>query len=57
MNIQPAASTHGLLCPSCGSPDLRTLETRPTDGGVKRRRLCEYCGHRFSTAEKVKEAK
>lgn len=51
---QPSASLHGLLCPKCQSLDLRTLETRPADGGVKRRRECETCGHRFSTLEMAK---
>lgn len=55
--VSPAAASHGLTCPSCQSRDLRTLETRPTDGGVKRRRVCKYCGHRFTTVEEVKEAK
>lgn len=52
---QPAASLHGLLCPKCQSPDLRTLETRPTASGVKRRRECETCEHRFTTVEKVRD--
>ena len=49
--------SHGLACPSCRQTDfLRVIETRPTDGGVKRRRLCEYCGHRFTTLEKPRDA-
>ncbi|WP_425326596.1 hypothetical protein [Pseudaminobacter salicylatoxidans] len=48
---RPTASTHGLFCPSCGSLHLRTLETRPTGGGVKRRRECETCGYRMTTIE------
>ncbi|WP_425280360.1 hypothetical protein [Pseudaminobacter salicylatoxidans] len=53
---RPTASTHGLFCPSCQADDLRTLQTRPTAGGVRRRRVCEYCGHRFTTIERPKEA-
>lgn len=49
----PAASAFGLKCPKCQSPDLRTLETRPTDSGVRRRRECETCDYRFTTVEKV----
>lgn len=56
MNLHiPSAASHGLHCPKCQSPDLRTLETRPTASGVKRRRECETCRHRFTTVERLKE--
>ncbi len=43
-----------LACPSCKSLRLRTIDTRPVEGaasGVRRRKGCNACGHRFSTYE------
>jgi transcriptional repressor NrdR len=40
-------------CPRCDSP-TKTLETRRVpDGGVRRRRECTSCGHRFTTYERA----
>jgi transcriptional regulator NrdR family protein len=40
-------------CPKCNSIIFGSvLETRPEDGGIKRKRECESCGARFITKEK-----
>lgn len=43
----------GIHCVACGKRALRTVETRPTHGGVRRRKECCSCGHRFTTVEKI----
>ncbi len=41
----------GLNCPLCGR-GTKVVNSRPhIDGTVRRRRACESCGSRFSTAE------
>ncbi|HOP11268.1 MAG TPA: transcriptional regulator NrdR [Oscillospiraceae bacterium] len=42
-----------MKCPFCGTPDSRVIDTRPQDDGekIRRRRLCEKCGMRFTTIE------
>jgi transcriptional repressor NrdR len=46
-----------VICPIC---DKRTkvIESRPVDAGagVRRRRRCETCGHRFTTFERCAQA-
>lgn len=40
-------------CPSCGCADTTVKDSRPKDARIRRRRLCEDCGHRFTTHEMV----
>lgn len=42
-----------MRCPSCGAPDTRVIDTRPHEDGMKirRRRVCDRCGMRFTTFE------
>ena len=44
-----------MRCPFCQSHDTRVIDSRLTDDGdaVRRRRECEACGERFSTAEEA----
>lgn len=43
-------------CPACRRDDSRVLDSRPTKGrGRKRRVVCQHCGHRWTTYE-VSEA-
>ncbi len=44
-----------MLCPYCGSEEIKVLDSRPTEGNhaIKRRRQCESCGGRFTTMERV----
>lgn len=40
-------------CPACAGVDSSVADTRPTLGGLRRRRTC-HCGQRFSTLESTK---
>ena len=42
-----------MRCPHCGSDDLRVLDTRDTEDGIRRRRECVACAQRFTTYERV----
>lgn len=44
-----------MKCPFCMTPDSRVIDTRPHNEGskIKRRRLCEACGMRFTTFESI----
>ena len=41
-------------CPFCASDGTRVVDSRPVENGsaVRRRRVCEACGHRFTTYER-----
>ena len=39
-------------CPSCGKPDSKVIDSRPSDkSSIRRRRECLSCGKRFTTYE------
>jgi len=42
-------------CPFCKARDARVVDSRETDGGktIRRRRVCQVCGRRFTTYEKA----
>jgi len=44
-------------CPFCAKNDSQVLESRSVEDGhaIRRRRLCNKCGKRFTTYEKVKD--
>jgi len=44
-----------MKCPFCSNPDTRVIDSRLTEPKdcVRRRRLCEKCGKRFTTYERV----
>ena len=42
-----------MKCPYCGAIRLRVVETRKTEGGVRRRRECIVCERRFATLERA----
>lgn len=44
-----------MRCPSCSEDDDKVLESRAVRGGaaIRRRRVCNRCGHRFTTYEEV----
>ncbi len=43
-------------CPVCDSRRTKVLDSRESkDGGIRRRRVCSDCGHRFTTYERVEE--
>ena len=43
-------------CPYCGYGDLRVIDSRDVNDGVRRRRQCLGCGLRFTTYERVQSA-
>ena len=44
-----------MKCPFCSSENTRVIDSRPSDdnNSIRRRRLCDDCGKRFTTYEKV----
>ena len=43
-----------MRCPHCGHLETRVIDTsHDTHGGIRRRRECESCQHRFSTYERA----
>lgn len=47
-----------MRCPSCRESNTdRVIDSRMTEGGavIRRRRLCEGCGRRFTTKERVED--
>jgi transcriptional repressor NrdR len=44
-----------MKCPFCSSENTRVIDSRPADdnNSIRRRRLCDDCGKRFTTYERV----
>jgi len=44
-----------MKCPYCGQDDTKVIDSRPADDNcsIRRRRVCDACGKRFTTYEKV----
>lgn len=44
-----------MKCPYCSSDNTRVIDSRPAEdnSSIRRRRLCDSCGKRFTTYEKV----
>jgi transcriptional repressor NrdR len=44
-----------MKCPYCNKENTRVIDSRPADDNcsIRRRRLCDECGKRFTTYEKV----
>ena len=44
-----------MKCPFCNQESTRVIDSRPADdnSSIRRRRLCDECGKRFTTYEKV----
>jgi transcriptional repressor NrdR len=44
-----------MRCPYCGSLDTQVKDSRPADDhqSIRRRRVCDACGGRFTTFERV----
>jgi transcriptional repressor NrdR len=38
-------------CPFCNEPETKVTDSRAVDNRIKRRRVCENCGKRFTTYE------
>jgi transcriptional repressor NrdR len=44
-----------MRCPACGCDDTRVIDSRASDGVIRRRRECPDCSGRFTTHERVEE--
>lgn len=44
-----------MKCPYCNQDNTRVVDSRPVDdnNAIRRRRMCDECGRRFTTYEKV----
>ena len=44
-----------MKCPYCGKDETRVVDSRPVDDNtaIRRRRMCDSCGKRFTSYEKV----
>lgn len=40
-----------MTCPNCGGYQVRTVDSRPYDSQVRRRKECTECKGRFNTIE------
>ncbi len=48
-------SDNVMQCPKCGTKDTRVIDSRVSSSGlaIRRRRVCQNCGYRFSTTEEI----
>lgn len=44
-----------MRCPYCNKDDTRVVDSRPVEdsNSIRRRRMCDSCGKRFTTYEKI----
>ena len=44
-----------MRCPFCSHEDSQVRDSRPTEDNtaIRRRRICEQCGSRFTTFERI----
>ena len=42
-----------MICPLCRHPDSKVLDTRTSGDGIRRRRQCLACDHRYTTHERI----
>lgn len=44
-----------MRCPFCGNDDTQVKDSRPTEdnAAIRRRRVCNHCGARFTTFERI----
>lgn len=47
-----------MRCPSCGYPESKVVDSRPSDDSttIRRRRECLECKHRFTTYERMSDS-
>ena len=48
-----------MKCPFCNQDNTRVVDSRPVEdtNSIRRRRLCDVCGRRFTTYEKRSESR
>ena len=46
-------------CPNCANPDTKVVDSREAEEGaaIRRRRVCDACGERFTTFERSESAR
>lgn len=44
-----------MKCPKCQSEASRVADSRQAEDSIRRRRVCENCGYRFTTFERIEE--
>ena len=44
-----------MRCPKCASDESKVVDSRQADEAIRRRRVCEACGFRFTTFERIEE--
>ena len=44
-----------MRCPQCGDSNLKVIDSRDNASGVRRRRHCLSCEHRFTTYERLEQ--
>jgi transcriptional repressor NrdR len=42
-----------MKCPYCGDAHTRVIDTTRSEQSIRRRRVCQECGRRFSTVERA----
>lgn len=42
-----------MQCPSCGHSSSKVVDSRTSGDGIRRRRVCQSCGERFTTFERI----
>lgn len=50
-SVAPNAS--GIPCPNCGYPESGVVDSRANKDYIRRRRVCDRCGTRFRTHERL----
>lgn len=44
-----------MKCPKCQSESSRVVDSRQAEEAIRRRRVCEDCGNRFTTFERIEQ--
>lgn len=44
-----------MRCPKCSSEESKVVDSRQAEDAIRRRRVCESCGFRFTTFERIEE--
>ena len=46
-----------MRCPKCSSEESKVVDSRQAEDAIRRRRVCESCGFRFTTFERIEDDK
>lgn len=49
----PKGDGRGVECPACGCPESQVYYTRRLAKKIRRRRICDHCGRKFTTSEAI----